>query len=277
LDEKRRTPRLVFAGAAAVLLISIVATYSRGAFLDMMILAVLIALDRKVKPYYIVAGALVFFVVIVPLLPPEYQARIGTLNVLTALRQSSSAESVRSINEASFEGRTSEAIVAWQMFLDHPILGVGIGNYPHRYLEYAFRLGIDMRGQMREAHSLYLEAAATTGILGITALFALLVATFVGQAQSIKLLERIGRPDLVSWVKGTRLGVMGFLITSIFLHAAFARYLWMLLGLAAAAEVVAQREYLRFREARRRQGQMAPLDAAREHESGQSQRPLPTG
>ena len=259
LDEKRPRVKLLFGGATAVFLIAIMFTYSRGAFLDLMILAVLIALDRKVKPYYIVAGALIFFLLILPILPAEYQDRVGTLNFLSTLTESRSSQTVRSIEEASFQGRTSELLAAIEMFKDNPILGVGIGNYSVRYLEYAPRIGIDMRGQEREAHSLFFEIAANTGVLGEITFVLLLASAFVSQAKSIETFDKIGRKDLSSWVKGTRLGVLGFLITGIFLHGAFARYMWLLIGLATAAEPVAQREYLRYREAIRRRRRDAVL------------------
>ena len=69
-------------------------------------------------------------------------------------------------------------IVGLQMFADHPILGVGLGNYPLLYQQYSQRLGIDLRSEIRQAHNLYLEVAAETGLLGLLSFGLLLVVMF---------------------------------------------------------------------------------------------------
>lgn len=68
--------------------------------------------------------------------------------------------------------------VGWEMFKDHPILGIGIGNYKVRFLEYKgiFRTterskGFDFDIQRAvQAHNEYVQMGSELGILGILAL-----------------------------------------------------------------------------------------------------------
>jgi O-antigen ligase len=47
---------------------------------------------------------------------------------------------------------------------DHPLLGVGSGNYEVHYPSYARVVALDGRREERAAHSLYLEVAAENGL-----------------------------------------------------------------------------------------------------------------
>jgi O-antigen ligase len=65
--------------------------------------------------------------------------------------------------------------VAWEMFADHPWLGVGIGNYAAAYPSYALPFWEDPLGH---AHNYYLNILAETGLAGLAAYLALVVGTF---------------------------------------------------------------------------------------------------
>jgi hypothetical protein len=47
---------------------------------------------------------------------------------------------------------------------------------------------------------------------------------------------------MLTWVTSLSVGLLGYLTTSIFLHADFARYLWMLVALAIAAIEIVHRQ-----------------------------------
>ncbi len=250
LDERSRNRRLYYIYSVLVLFISIMFTYSRGGMLALVLIAGLIAIDRKVPPHIIGLSAATFFLVVMPLLPKEVSDRFSTLNILSQLGKSGSSSSVRGVGDESMQGRTSEMIVAVQMFMDNPLIGVGFDNYPVLYQEYSKYLGIDNRSEQREAHSLYLEVGAETGLLGYIGMGGILVTTILAMNKASNMLSQAGRNDLNSWVKGLRLGVYGYMFTSIFLHQGFPRYLWMLLALSSAAEAVAQVELAKFHQIR---------------------------
>jgi len=64
---------------------------------------------------------------------------------------------------------------AWGMLEDHPLLGVGVGNYVPTYPSYALPGWKDPLGH---AHNYYLHVAAETGLAGLVVYIVLLAACF---------------------------------------------------------------------------------------------------
>jgi len=75
---------------------------------------------------------------------------------------------------------TAERLAHWiagiHMFLSHPLLGVGIGNDPDAYSRYFITIFINSLGH---AHNYYINIAAETGAVGLTAYLLFLMAMFV--------------------------------------------------------------------------------------------------
>jgi O-antigen ligase len=131
---------------------------------------------------------------------------------------------------------------ALAMFWDRPLTGVGFGNFPSEYPDYADDLGIDVRDTSREAHNLYLETAAETGIVGVLMLAGIFVASFAAIAAGRRRFRRMAdlRSDGIGFAVAVSL--VGYLITSSFLHMAFARLVWLVIGVALAFPSLARAE-----------------------------------
>jgi len=95
---------------------------------------------------------------------------------------------------------------AWEMFSDHPWLGVGIGNYAVAYPGYALPGWEDPLGH---AHNYYLNVAAEAGIVGLVAYLSLFVAIFW------HLLRTLG--ELRGYWRGVMIGILGVL-TALCVH-----------------------------------------------------------
>src|SRR5713226_3258090 len=82
---------------------------------------------------------------------------------------------------------TAERLAHWiaglHMFLDHPILGVGIGNYADAYPQYFITIFVDPLGH---AHNYYINIAAETGFIGLTAYVLFLFAMFVAGVTALR-------------------------------------------------------------------------------------------
>ena len=63
-----------------------------------------------------------------------------------------------------------------QIFLDHPLLGVGFENFAVAYPRYADAAGINKNRTQTSAHNWIIHLAATTGLVGLAATAALLLA-----------------------------------------------------------------------------------------------------
>jgi O-antigen ligase len=179
-----------------------------------------------------VLGAVAAAVLVVPLLPPGYVERLTTLDQVG---------SVNASMDASIRGRTSVVKAGTEMFMDRPLFGIGYGGFADAYPAYARDLGIELRSQSREAHNLYVEIASETGLAGMAA-FAIIV---VGAAAAIRSARRRfrahGRTDLDGIGYAIGAALIGYLVTSVFLHMAFARFVWLLVGIAIALPNLAAR------------------------------------
>lgn len=75
---------------------------------------------------------------------------------------------------------TAERLAHWiaglHMYFDHPILGVGIGNYPDAYPPYQITIFADPLGH---AHNYYINVAAEMGTIGLVIYLFFVLAIFI--------------------------------------------------------------------------------------------------
>ena len=209
-------------------------TGSRGALVAAAAAFCLILLLAPIPRDIGVAIAALVVVASLVFMPSGLKARIGLSN------SSSSSPEMAKVTQGSedaIQGRKSENLAALQMFRDHPIFGVGPGNYSSHYLSYSERIGLDPRLAPREAHSLYLGALGETGIVGASALLAVLWLAVRGAWRGRRRLR--GREALLA--EGIFVSLVSFLVAGLFLHAAYPRYLWILVGFGFAAGQLARK------------------------------------
>jgi O-antigen ligase len=104
----------------------------------------------------------------------------------------------------------SERVAHWyvgiRMFLDHPFLGVGIGNYEPAYAPYAPGIFVIPLGH---AHNYFINIAAEAGLFGLFAFVLFIAAIFVVSARTVRTLnercrylkKRIMQPTLTKQVQ----------------------------------------------------------------------------
>jgi putative inorganic carbon (hco3(-)) transporter len=227
IGETSFNKKMVALVCLVLIIAAIIFTYSRSSLVMMLIVGFLIIRERRLNVYKIAGLAVLVYIMFIPILPAGYSERLFTI---TDIFQSSEQQT-----ERSFIGRTSEMIVAVQMFQDNPLFGVGYTSYEDNYLDYSTKLGLDDRLESREAHSLYLEMAAETGLIGIIAFGSMILTIFLMMHKSRKQLIEIQRPDLIPWLIGLQYGLMAYLFTSLFLHDGYVRYFRLIIGLSAGS------------------------------------------
>lgn len=231
LDEKSWWLKGASVLVAFCLALTAVNTYSRGAFLTMLVMFALIAIERRARPSLLISVGLLSLLLLL-FLPESYRARIDSISLLTPDK----SVQTRIYQDSSFRGRTSEMLSGMLMFINHPLLGVGIGNYDVNYQDYASQLGLEYRFGDREAHSLYVESLAETGILGISGLvtsFGLVLLLLRRARHQIKQLPQYAY--LQPWFTSVQYAIVSYSVSSVILHGDFMRYLWLLFALAVAA------------------------------------------
>jgi putative inorganic carbon (hco3(-)) transporter len=226
--EKQLLTKLAAVLMLGIFLYIILNTYSRGAYLVLAINALLILFlfRKRFNPLIFIGGAAILILAI-PFLPPTYRDRFTSLFVVTAENGI--------YQDTSLRGRSSEMLTGLAMFAEHPILGVGAGNYPTNYQRYAQLIGIEFRAEARDPHSLYVQLLAETGILGTLTFLGLVYFLFDALNKACRAIERSPHlAEWLPWISAYRFAILSYLLTSIFLHNAYIRYLWILIAMALA-------------------------------------------
>jgi putative inorganic carbon (HCO3(-)) transporter len=232
--ERRPVLKVAAILAAALAVIAVTLTFSRGAALAGLAVLVVMAILRYVRIGQLIFAAVVVLAVVTAV--PEYGARVSSLGALVDILTTDEGI-VGSNADNSIVSRSTENLAALNVFLDHPIVGVGPGEFSDFYREYANDIGLSVRAEDREAHDLYLGIAAEGGILGEIA-FLGAVAVTVRQLVRARRAAMPRRPDLAGISAAFLLAIVAYLASGLFLHLSFARYFWLMLGLASAAATV---------------------------------------
>jgi O-antigen ligase len=174
-------------------------------------------------------------------LPANYVERIATLSELIPSR-------TNQLSDRSFRGRLSENLAAWYMFLDNPVLGVGLGNYKVNYLDYSRRIGMDPRSVERAPASLYLELLSEQGVIGTGFFIVLMVVTFRGLRDAENQFKDSGLEDEANMSTAIFASLVGYLFAAINKNSAYANVFWSLIGVAMATSQVAHTAFLKTKE-----------------------------
>jgi putative inorganic carbon (HCO3(-)) transporter len=162
-------------GCGAGILLSL----SRGAWVGVMLaLAVMLASWSQASRHWLApaVGVLVLLVLLTAtnLLPGGWSDR------LVAVAENFGVFDVRTVQVSNENFAVVERMAHWQagwyMLLDHPLLGVGAGNYPAAYDRYSLP---GWREHLGHAHNYYLNMAAEAGLPGGLAFLALMIATYI--------------------------------------------------------------------------------------------------
>jgi putative inorganic carbon (HCO3(-)) transporter len=184
---------------------AVVLTYSRGAWLSLLLIApVALALLRP-PSWTAAAGRLLIVALLVS----------GAVMSLTRTPASPSggqgvaarAASIADTGDLSIQGRVSFWRAAFDIFRDHPLTGTGPGTFGAVHARYQR----DVRFYARDAHNLYVQTLAEMGIPGALAL-GFLVLTIISVWLRALRQSAFGEPYTL--VLGAGLGVLAFFIHS---------------------------------------------------------------
>ncbi len=231
METSSRPWKLVYMFAIGTMVSAVVASNSRGGFVGLLVVGV----------YLIVFG--------------PHRKAIGVLALtavigLMAFAPASYWEEVSSIATASEVGDTGEKRlyywgIAWDMFVDHPITGVGTTNYGVRAPEYQDpdRVGWKTHMWGRVAHSLYFTLLPEQGIIGTFVFFAMIFWTYRVQGRLRADWRDTDDPDARSAAligSGGTAGIFAVLATGAFLSVLYYPPLWILVAMMAALDGVVQ-------------------------------------
>lgn len=229
-DEKASLKRRILLAIACILsLAGLVATNTRGGWLAVFPLVIVIVM-------YHIPGwqkKLIVFMIIV-------FSCIGT-----AISIPSVQERVASIGRGTQEQSVSERFLMWQsaieMGLDNPVLGIGKGNYTDKYyFEYIspFAKERDLGWAHSHCHNNFLMMFAEDGLLGLGSFCGMLMALFAwGWKHRTRIFGRVYMVSLLGYI------LYGLTDYNLVLYGPM-RILWCILGLCIAYEYLSKVEML---------------------------------
>ncbi len=233
VGRRSRTEQATYLAGAAVIGLAILFTYSRGGMLSLAAVCLLLLILRRVRITRVTV--LIAVVLLAALMPTNVGQRLLTIETLISTGSADGA------NDSSMDKRKQLLAVAWRMFNDHPLAGVGVGNFGSHYGTYANQVGFagpdyTPLGVRQYAHNLYLEAAVETGLLGLLALGAAMAVALAALYRARRTLLGRGETAHAAMVTAVAIAIIGYLLSSAFLHhSGVHRYLWLILGLGVAA------------------------------------------
>lgn len=170
--------RWLAVGAVGLMVIGIGLSQSRGAWLGAVVAAVCLLLlwSRNTRRLLVPGAAIAVLLLALAVsgaLPASITDRLGqTVEYFGVF-------DVRTVQVTSDNWAVVERMAHWQagwyMFLDHPWLGVGAGNYAQAYPDYYVSSWVEPLGH---AHNYYLNMLAELGVVGGALLVLLLGVAF---------------------------------------------------------------------------------------------------
>ena len=230
MAEKDVRAKVVALGFTLLSAVGSVLAFSRGApvaFVMMLIVGLALGMFKVKHLAPIIVGAIILLIAF-----PQYWLRLSSLGALLPSADSSSVSV-----DGAIEGRQTENLAAINIFSDYPIFGVGPGNYRKYAQEYGNQLGIRYLETERRAHSLYLELAANNGILGLGT-FAMIMYLVMRDLLRVYRRYKETDPTISYAAAGMFLSLTAYLTSGIFLHFAYIRYFWLLMGVAVIVPMV---------------------------------------
>jgi putative inorganic carbon (HCO3(-)) transporter len=203
---------LFYGVAFAVVAMALIMTWSRGAWLGFIAAFIVmnVVRSRRAAALFALALILLSFVIVMgglQLLPESIAQRF--LDFLPFL----GGVDIRRVEVTPANFAVIERLAHWQagwdMFSEHPWLGVGIGNYEPVYPVYALPRWDEPLGH---AHNYYLNIAAEAGLVGLSAYLILWAAVFWQAWQAVRRTS--------GYWQGVAVGILGIL-THLVVHNFF--------------------------------------------------------
>lgn len=206
MNSRNVFEKAISIGLVPTFMVAIVLTGSRSGTLGLMVVLGLLVwrFRRKRLSLFILAFLILATVVMAP---GHYWTRTKTI--------------VDYGEERAAQSRIDLWKAGLQMFVDHPLTGVGQGNFlwiSPRYTSNYYRV---WTGEGYVAHNIFIQLLAEGGIQALLVFLAFVAVTFRGLSKARRYLFHSHRGrDLIELSQAVEIGLIGFLISGIFLSSA---------------------------------------------------------
>ena len=225
IGSRNLLKKIIHAACAAVMIFGIVLSYSRGAFLGMIVVFLFLVLKiSKRRRLEITAVVLVMATVIILLAPTAYGTRLLSI-FFPELDPGGSADS-----------RRGELFRSTYVALRHPLLGIGMGNY---------QANMSYKGLV--THNSYTQVASEMGMLALV-----LYTTYI--VTPLRKLGVIARETFATrenssfyyLALGLQASLLVFMVSSFFLSVAYGWNVYYVVGYAVCFRRIYESETGKF-------------------------------
>jgi O-antigen ligase len=207
--------RAVMVIVAVTVIGTVVGSSSRGALIGSGVVLLWMLMRSQYKVRGLLAVAAVGTIVAL-VLPPQFYGRLDQMG-----------------EDNSSQTRLQYWAYGWELMKQHPFLGVGYFNWFPTYSAHLIAIGETRRPEV--CHNIFVQAGSELGFPGVAFLLAIIIATFVLNARTRKLLAQ--QPDaqfLNELALGLDAGMIGYLVSAQFVTVLYYPYLWIDLALVVA-------------------------------------------
>lgn len=228
--QATRRGRLLFTALMVVVVGGVVATQSRGGFIALLGIALMIVKESRKKMVAVLLGAIIAIGVLV-VTPRGAFDRFSTITDYH--------------NEETAQIRLHMWAAGLRMFADHPVLGVGAGMFAVAYGQ-AYRDPGFAYNTWWTAHNSVIQVVAELGLLGFLLWTGLLVSGFSSlrtarRRISLSDLENRAKTQLLWMISALETSLAGFIMGAMFLSRAYDWILVIVLAMIIAFLRVTER------------------------------------
>ena len=229
--EKKMKLKLLYLIASFLCIASIVASFSRGGFIGLLVVGFVLWITSPKKILILMIAVILFFVV----------ANLPITHVGTTTAGSTYWEEMSTIDSGDDYNKDSRVELwkaGWHMFIDYP-LGVGPQNFPVRLPEYQSEYFThDMWGKV--AHSIWFTLLPELGIPG----FLLFLSLFLANLRDVQYLVTLPKNEndiqrLAHFLSLAFItSIAGYFAAGTFLSALYYPHYWFLTAMIVATRKV---------------------------------------
>jgi O-antigen ligase len=196
--------------------------------------------------------ALGFALIAAFVLLPRYRARIVGLAVVAGMGLAawlpSNPEALDRLTQigGSGSGRRDEWTVAWRIFGEHHLTGVGAGNFTSIEPRYVLEPGSLSHVRLiaeapTKVHNAYLQFLAETGVIGLVAFLLVLLGSLHACWLAARRFDALGHRDHADLARAILIATIGMAAAMFFISNADDYRLWVLFALGPVLLTLAKR------------------------------------
>lgn len=221
-EHKVWLKRLLYA-MAVLTIVSTIFTYSRGAFLGLGVILVLMFLNAQKKIF--AACILIPAVLLAPVVLPE-----------AVFQRADKIENYQT--DGSANQRLQSWTVAFNLALDRPVTGAGFefeySPNEARWQSYGSEKYTWALQHSSAAHSIYFQVLGQHGFVAFLLFLALLFGTLISLSRTKRwALSNPSTTWVAGYATGLQLGLMGYMMSGAFLSSAYFDLAWLYFALSA--------------------------------------------